>query len=385
MSTSISHLQSLEIILNYLLKIMRLSLSIIISYSLLIICIITPVSTQVEQFKISKLNLIWTKAQHSVGPGKLKDLKTDLTKHEFDQLTLKKMKALNQDKDGLFEAAVRKKLLSIMAKYSLEQYYDDIHPPVENEHELKKDNLNKAKLASSNPIGELKSTFRDKKLDKLWKKAEQSGFTQEQLMILHEEFEHQQEKLDEHYDTMNLIEQELEKRNKEGERWENSIESNIDKEPKRKSTQNEVKESQSEKKARLDSNIHQVLKEKYSDIKKNIDKLHKKIISGKVDDNEAPFEEGPVNDLWSTAIQANFTASELESLKEELEHYQTRIKKLKHFQYELERNKIGSKDSSGDDDDEAKHIRRRVKELAHKVDKTHKSLEQKIVTRREEL
>lgn len=338
-----------------------------------------------QPFKINKLNLIWHKAQHSLGSGKLKDLKSDLTKHEFDQLTLKKMKAHNQDKDGIFEASIRKKLLNIMKKYSLEKYYDDIHPPVEDEHIRKKENLKILKEASPQS-GEFKATFRDKRLDKLWKKAEQSSFTQEQLMILYDEFQHQQDKLDDHYETLNMIEEEIELKAKEGEKWENSIENTMDKENKRKPKKDEQKESPADKKNRLEENIHQVLKDKYSDIKKNIDNLHKKILSGEIVDGEGPFEEAAVNDLWSSAMKANFTGEELESLKEELGHYQNRIKKLKHYQVQFERNKIVSTKDSGDEiDNETKHLRKRVKELTHKVDKTHKSIEDRITKRRDEL
>lgn len=349
---------------------------------LLTVFLLEFVTSQNEPFKINRLNLVWSKAQHSLGDTKLKDLKNDLSKHEFDELTLKKMKAHNQDKDGLFERTVRKKLHQIMSKYSIERYYDDIHPPLDEEPDSKKINLSKTKDGQKSDSIALKSTFRDKKLDKLWKKAEKSGFTQEQLMILHEEFQDQQNKLDEHYDTMNLIEQKLEARGKEGANQVNSIE-----DPSLEEFEAGPRETSSEKKARLDQNVHQILKENYKGIKKDIDQLHQKVISGKIDDKLGPFEEAPVNNLWNAAIQANFTDDELKSLKEELEHYEVRIKKLKHFQVQLERNSIKHKDSiiADDDGDETKHIRRRVKELSYKVDKTHKSLEQKIINPRDEL
>lgn len=337
-----------------------------------------------ELFKINKMNLIWAKAQHSLGETKLKDLKRDLSKHEFDELTLKKMKTHNQDKDGLFEASVRKKLLSIMKKYSLERYYDDIHPPIEKEHDLKRDNLDKIKKEDSMQSNNLKYTFRDKKLDKLWKKAEQSGFTQDQLMVLHDEFQHQQEKLDEHYDIMANIEQEIETKSFKAMREQNSIENTLENET--GSTQ--PLESPSDKKARLYKNLNQELKEKYSGIKRDIEKLHSKISSGKIETSQGPFEEQSVNQLWEAAVQTNFTSSELESFKEELEHYEVRIKKLRHFRVQLERNNVGFKNplSQDDEDDDTKHIRRKVHELTSKVDTIQKNLEKRIsMNRREEL
>lgn len=365
---------------------MKLTSSINASVLLLVGTISALVLAQNELFKINKLNLIYTKARHSLGPTKLKDLKNDLSKHEFDELSLKKLKSHNKDKDGLIEAATRKKLLSIMAKYSLERYYDDVHPPIDDEHPMKQENLSKAKLRKNNQSNdEIKPIFRDKKLDKLWKKAEQSGFTQEQLMILHEEFQHQQDKLDDHYENINKLEIRLEGRLREEANLENSIETDVEAQSKKRVIREKVKESPSEKKARLESNIHQTLDEKHKDIKKNIKELHRKIVDGKVG---GPFEEAPVNALWSSAIAANFTSKELESLKEELEHYETRIKKLKHFENELERDNLGAKQSVSDSltiDKETKHLRKRIDELSHKVEKTHLSIQKKITERRDEL
>lgn len=357
---------------------MQLTSNFVLYYLFLSIAISGIIEAENEPFKINKLNLVWTKAQHSLGTSKLKDLKNDLNKHEVDELTLKKMKAHNQDKEGLFEASVRKRLLTILSKYKLERFYNDIHPPIEDEHILKKNNLQKVKDKDGKVVEEVAGTFRDKKLDKLWKKAEQSGFTQEELMVLHDEFQHQQDKLDEHYDTMNSIEQELHGNLMKTRKLENSIEE--DEEPK--------KESEPEKKARLETIANQALKEKHSDIKKNIAKLQEKIASGKVNNAGDLFEETPVNNLWLAATQSNFTEAELESLKEELEHYESRIKKLKHFQVQLERDEIvGPKKSQSQDEDsdETKHIRRRVEELSQKVDKIHKSIEKKILTYRDEL
>lgn len=361
---------------------MQLAHSIVFYY--LLFSIIHTVLSENEQFKINKLNLVWAKAQHSLGSSKLKGLKNDLTKHEVDELILKRLKAHNEDKEGLFEASVRKRLLTILSKYSLERYFDDIHPPVNNEHKSKKENLHRAKIESDGTRYQTKEAFRDKKLDKLWKKAELSGFTQEELMVLHEEFQHQQDKISEHYEMMNSMEEELDAEGKKNGPEENSIEDKTENEQ----AGSKKEDSSFEKKQRLNMNTNQALREKYVDIKRNIDKLQRKIASGKIDDTAGPFEESPVNVLWSAAMKANFTNAELESLKEELEHYEHRIQKLKHFQVQLERDEIaGVKKSSSEveDGDVTKHLRRRVKELSHTVDKIHSGIENKILKHRDEL
>jgi hypothetical protein len=155
---------------------MRL-LNAFICSSLLAICLVINSGIAHDQpFKINKLNLIWNKAQHSLGPNKLKDFKNDLLKHEPLEINLKKMKAHKHDEDVVHvEASVRKNLHAIMRKYSLERYYDDIHPITE---------------AKTNDNKEV-PTYRGNKLDKVWKKAEKAGFSHEQLMLLHEGFQHQ--------------------------------------------------------------------------------------------------------------------------------------------------------------------------------------------------
>jgi len=363
---------------------MKLQPKITLELILIFICCAQGSSSQTGLFKIYKLNLIWSKAQHSLGPGKLKDLKTDLIKHETEELLLKRMKSHNQDKDGMFEASVRKKLLSILRKYSLERYYDDIHPPVDREHDFKQRNLKKGTLDAPNSS---KLTFRDKKLDKLWKKAEQTGFTQEQLMVLHEELQHHQDKIDDHYETMNELDHRSDK-DSNNANSENSIENDSDGAlRKRPSPASKFQESESEKKTRLESNTQQALREKHSEIKRDLDKIHRDVIAAKLN-HDGPFEESHVNELWVAATKGNFSKNELESLREELKHYETRMKKLQHFQAQLERDEIIIKkgvSSREEDDNETKHIKKRVKELTAKVDKTRRGIEQRIYNKRDDL
>jgi hypothetical protein len=50
-----------------------------------------------------------------------------------------------------------------------------------------------------------KSLFKDKKLNKLWEKAEKSGFNEKELKALKEEFVHHQDKIDEYYMLMESL------------------------------------------------------------------------------------------------------------------------------------------------------------------------------------
>ena len=52
-----------------------------------------------------------------------------------------------------------------------------------------------------------KILFKDKKLNKLWEKAEKGGFTQEELKTLKEEFSHHQDRIDEYYSLLETLNQ----------------------------------------------------------------------------------------------------------------------------------------------------------------------------------
>lgn len=51
-----------------------------------------------------------------------------------------------------------------------------------------------------------KSIFKDKKLNKLWEKAEKAGFDQKELKALKEEFVHHQNTIDEYYMLLETLE-----------------------------------------------------------------------------------------------------------------------------------------------------------------------------------
>lgn len=75
-----------------------------------------------------------------------------------------------------------------MSTYGLLEHFDDTQDPEKYKH-------HKAYQGSVDDYLN-KSLFKDKKLNKLWEKAEMSGFTPEELKALKEEFHHHQEKVD---------------------------------------------------------------------------------------------------------------------------------------------------------------------------------------------
>lgn len=149
---------------------------------------------------------------------KLKSLFTDLKIHDKEELTWKQQNGQHKDKDGLKEAALRQKLVGIMSTYDILEHFDDTQDPEKYKH-------HKAYAGRVTKDGEHKrdshmnrSLFKDKKLSKLWERAEVSGFTAEELAALREEFVHHQDKVDMYYA---ILEDSVERR--KGERHESEL------------------------------------------------------------------------------------------------------------------------------------------------------------------
>lgn len=126
---------------------------------------------------------------------KLKSLFGELKIHDKEEITYKKVKADGGDKEGLKEAEMRKKLIGIMSSYDLLDHFEDVQDPSKY----------KQHKAFNEASDNSKQLFKDKKLSKLWSKAEQSGFTPNELRVLKEEFAHHQEKIDEYYSLLQNI------------------------------------------------------------------------------------------------------------------------------------------------------------------------------------
>lgn len=94
---------------------------------------------------------------------KLKTLYSELKVQDKEELQLKRLKADNMDIDGLREAELRKRFGSIIERYGLGDHFDKDLPAAESNQA--DNNIN------SNAL------FKDKKLNKLWMKAESAGFT----------------------------------------------------------------------------------------------------------------------------------------------------------------------------------------------------------------
>lgn len=275
--------------------------------------------------------------------------------HDKDELALKKLKADNQDGDGLKEAEVRRQLRTIMRKYRLD-YGDDDQPTGNQQDQDSGEGL-----------------FKDTKLDKLWKKAQKIGLTEPQLKILKEELRHYEGKLDQYH---HLIDQLGHANKKESADIDNHINAFLEAEEEGPTRAEEMDAKLKEK--------HLELKEDYKRISDSIYKAS----SGEALKGE--FEEEKASQLWRLALKSNFTDDELDGLRDELLHFQNRIKKLKFFEAQLESSRPATAKPTGKDHLEArseqqKHAEKRVQELDHHVNKLHSEIERKILERHSEL
>lgn len=139
---------------------------------------------------------------HRLTEPKLKSLFTELKIHDKEELKFKHQKSeISKNSfgdDGLEEAELRKKLIGIMSTYDLLEVMDV--EDVNNPELYKKHKPYEGKVKSDNYRN--KSLFKDKKLNKLWERAELGGFSPEELQTLKEEFMHHEEKVQVYYSML---------------------------------------------------------------------------------------------------------------------------------------------------------------------------------------
>uniref|UniRef100_A0A182JU11 Alpha-2-macroglobulin RAP C-terminal domain-containing protein n=1 Tax=Anopheles christyi TaxID=43041 RepID=A0A182JU11_9DIPT len=319
-------------------------------------------------FRMAKLNLVWTKAQHRLTEPKLKSLYTELKLHDKEEITYKQLK--EKDKDGLKEAELRNKLVSIMSTYGLLEHFDDTQDPEKYKLHKSSDDTPKKDTYKN------KSLFKDKKLNKLWDKAETAGFSKEELDALREEFDHHQAKIDVYYSLLErLSDDATEQTRNEDDALLNAVN---DEEHDR---YNEVDRAEEADRSQQGSNkqhayLHKSnqLREKHREIRDNFDRLDRIASKGP---NSKDFVEPKVQGLWRVALSSDFSADELASLKVELLHYESRLLKLRHMHAEhalsLEKHKHSDAKA-----DTHKLMEDNIKKQTRKVEKIQEEVERRI-------
>ncbi|XP_065567787.1 alpha-2-macroglobulin receptor-associated protein-like [Artemia franciscana] len=302
-----------------------------------VVALCTFIFSNAAEFKIQKLNLVWEKASQRLSEQKLKTLYSDLKVQEKEEIVLKRAIADGLDKEGLKEAETRRRLKGLLTRYGLADSFEDpaISRIYSTQDEIHDEPFNK-------------DLFKDKKLQKLWMKAEQSGFTETELKNLREEFLHHQEKIDEYYSV-------LERNHAEQGRDFNKLDNNIS-----------------------ELGPEELIRQKHRSLKDNYNRLHKMSLSGP---NGKDFVEPKVQALWKSALQTNFSSEELESLHTELKHYENRIVKL-HY---LEGQSAALKEKKMDSIYSDKDLKGKIKDLEKRAAKLHTDFESRIMQKRIEL
>ncbi|KAG8508662.1 Alpha-2-macroglobulin receptor-associated protein [Galemys pyrenaicus] len=252
--------------------------------------------------------------QLQLSPVKLSELHADLKMQERDEFTWKKLKLEGADADGEKEAQLRRSLSVIVAKYGLDG---------------RKDGRKDAREVSSNALGDSaqEDGLGDPRLEKLWHKATTSGkFSTEELDRLWREFQHHQQKTQEY----NVL---LEALSSAPDVHENAIGPAA------------LGPAQQE----LLRDKHAELKERLRALSQGFDRLREVSHQG-YGARPAEFQEPRVTELWDLARSSNFSATELESLREELKHFEVKIEKHSHYQKQLEisHQKLKHVESTGD-------------------------------------
>ncbi|XP_037385900.1 alpha-2-macroglobulin receptor-associated protein, partial [Talpa occidentalis] len=300
-----------------------------------------PTRAPGEEFRMEKLNQLWEKAQRlQLSPVKLSELHADLKMQERDEFIWKKLKLEGLDGDGEKEAALRRSLSVIVAKYGLDGRKDR-----KDAHEV-----------SSNAIGDSaqEDGLGDPRLEKLWHKATTSGkFSSEDLDKLWREFQHHREKVQEY----NIL---LEALSRTEDVHENDI-----------------------RPAGLGPAQQELLRDKHAELKDRLRALNqgfdrlREVSHQGYGTRPAEFEEPRVTELWELARSANFSEKELESLREELKHFEVKVEKHKHYQEQLQisHQKLKHVESTGDREHVGRSKERyalleeKTKELGYKVKK----------------
>ncbi|XP_050349402.1 alpha-2-macroglobulin receptor-associated protein isoform X2 [Nymphalis io] len=308
-----------------------------------------------KPFRMNKLNIVWIKAQQRLTEPKLKSLYSDLMIQDKEEITYKRVKSEGGDKEGLKEAELRRKLTNIMKVYGLLEHFEDVP-----ERQKQDPAYNSAMDGYIN-----KSLFKDKKLNMLWAKAEASGFTSEELSALREEFMHHQEKIDQYHDllvNMETVDSESHKNAVDDEEIDKFNEINYEKDNGENLSKDFV-------------NRANLVREKHRGLRDGYDRLQR--IAAKGPTNQE-FIEPKVQGLWRIAAAANFTVEELASLKVELQHYESRLLKLR----TLHADHIAA---AGDKMDHFADQQQMLKKHTRKVEKLHADLESRILARHTEL
>lgn len=215
--------------------------------------------------------------------------------------------------------------------------------------------------------------FKDKKLNSLWEKAEVAGFNRDELEKLKEEFHHHQDKVDVYYSLLDDLGKNAPKKGHENAINEDELDDFNEIDHKAEDNINTA-----HLKNRNDIHTENVneLRDHHRSIKDSIDRLERAVSKGP---NSKDFIEPRVQALWKDALNTNFSDEELQSLREELMHYEARLLKLRHLHAEHALTREKQKNNKvKDKGDSLQEMEDHIKKQQRKAEKLHTLIEDKI-------
>ncbi|XP_040581435.1 alpha-2-macroglobulin receptor-associated protein [Lepeophtheirus salmonis] len=292
-------------------------------------------------FRMNKLNLLWDKvlrSKHLLQESKLKAFYNSLKLQEKEEFALKKIKGEGKDKDGSFEAQVRKKFKNLLEEFSLRHYGED-----------GEDILVDGAQRRDAPFG-------DKKLARLWDKAGNLGLKDEALHRFKAELLQYQQETKEYQQLLELA-------HAESLHQSNQVSEDSD-------------------------SMTPNLNEKRRELKDKYEHLQMRLVNA-VPILEDEFTHPEVQDLWRFALDANFSEDELQDvIKKELILYEKKLNKIRHLEEELKMvdERQGGKYNDFQDHSEGRKILdQKLKKHEEAIEELRIKIKHLILTRHTEL
>ncbi|CAG5131934.1 unnamed protein product [Candidula unifasciata] len=290
-------------------------------------------------FRMKKVNLLWTKGRQVLPSVKLAELYADLKVHDKHEAHLKKLRAQDLDQDGDMETKVLTNYRRIVHDYGLDENFSQNDIFISNE------------LPADENVDK-KVQFQDSKLQTMWSKAQQAGFSEEDLNLLKEEFMHQQMKINE----FDFVHKEL---NKLADPDDNVID------------REQLKMNLSPKKL---SDKKDGMKKVKRDIKEGYMKLEHLVST--IPASEPVFKDSRVHKLWALAKKTNWTNEQLNGFKEELLHFEHRLNKQEYYQKQLQQSAEALQDV--DVPENHKNLEEKTQNLNRKIKKLHTEFQTRL-------
>ncbi|XP_070544477.1 alpha-2-macroglobulin receptor-associated protein-like [Ptychodera flava] len=297
------------------------------------------------EFRQRRANQVWEKAQRmGLSPQKLDNLKKDLRAHDEKAMKWKKMKRDGGDPDGEQEAAVRRELAEIMRRYGMAK------EAAFEEKNLKMEGTGAKK-------------FEDMRLNRLWHQASLNGqFSTAELEDLRQELQHHQDKVDEFRQLMDDL---------HGSDDINRVD---------KFKRMDVDEAEEAK----DRKVRELeLKIKHKELNSDYKRLE---VKTRREHEQSGFHEPRLHQMWMDALKSNFTEDELQSLKEEMKHFEKKLAKHESIKEEAIKAELqyhkAKKSGEHHDPSYFESLKERARETANTVKKHLTDFTDRIAARR---